>query len=182
MSFLENNKGSVVSELLFFVFIAVFVILPILSIILEQYVLLLKGQAIKDAIDMTNLAAYNVLKVTDKSETKIIASAEDIKKYYKPLLALNMNLNSDLSPKEDSIAEGTVEIVNVTVYPKGMNFPVTCPEGSSISRPSIHSVIKIPLKPTLFWNIYRLITGTTENRVKEYIAHVDTELPYNNPD
>ncbi|SHJ43553.1 hypothetical protein [Lutispora thermophila] len=179
---LKNNKGSVVSDILFYGFVIVFVVLPVFSVVFEQYILLLNAQAIKDAVDVTNLAAYNAMKVSDKSETKITADAEDIKNIYKTLLALNMNLNNDLTPKENSIAAGKVEIINVTVYPKGMSFPVTCPKGGTISRPSVHSIIKIPIKHTLFWNVYRFFTGTTDDGIKDYEAHIDTELPYNNPD
>jgi len=179
---IKNNKGSVVSDLLLLTLVFIFVVLPIFSIVLEQYILLLKAQAIKDAVDITNLSAFNAMKVIDKSETKITASANDIKNHYNPLLALNMNLNSDLTPKENSVAAGKVEIINVTVYPKGMSFPVTCPEGDIISRPSVHSVIKIPVEYTFFWNIYRFFTGSTNDGIRTHEAHIDTELPYNNPD
>lgn len=179
---LGNNKGSIVSGLLIFTLIAVFVILPLFSAVFEQYILLIKGQAIKDAIDVTNLAAYNAMKIPEKSETKITATANDIRSNYMPMLALNMNLNSNLTPKENSIANGAVEIVNITVYPKGIAFPVTCPKGGTIRRPSVHSVIKVPMKPALYWNIYKFITGATGDGMRDYNIHVDTELPYNNPD
>lgn len=181
-NFLEDQKGSIVSDLLIFTVIVVFVIFPIFSVAFEQHILLLKAQAIKDAVDVTNLAAYNAMKIPDKSETKITATVNDIRANYIPMLALNMNLNNNLTPKEDSIADGTVEIVNITIYPKGMSFPVTCPKGGTISRPSVHSVIKVPIKPTLYWNIHRFLTGATGDGIKDYIVHIDTELPYNNPD
>lgn len=179
---LNNQKGSIVSGLLIFTLAVVFVIIPIFSAVFEQHILLLKAQAIKDAVDITNLAAYNAMKVPEKSETKITATISDIRNNYIPMLALNMRLNNDLTPKEDSIAQGKVEIVNITVYPKGMSFPTTCPEGGTIRRPSVHSVIKVPIKPTLYWNIYRFLTGATGDGIKDYIVHIDTELPHNNPD
>ncbi len=179
---MKNNKGSVVSDFLLFILIIIFVVIPLFSSVFEQYVLLLKGQAVKDAIDITNLAAYNAMTITEKSENIITAAASDIKANYIPILALNMNLNSDLTPKENSIADGTVEIINITVYSKGMSFPITCPKGSIISRPSIHSIIKVPMKPSLYWNIYRFITGAIGDGMREYNIHVDTELPVNNPE
>lgn len=185
---LNNNKGSIVSDLLMFTFVLLFVILPIFSVVFEQYLLLLKGQAIKDAIDVTNLAAYNAMDIKAKSEKIIVAGRNQsevtitenkIKDMFKPLLALNMNLNNDLTPKENSIAAGTVEIVEVNIYPTGMSFPATCPKGGIINRPSVHSVIKVPLKPALYWNIYKYLTGDTGDGIKDYYIHVDTELPYN---
>ncbi|TAH61133.1 MAG: hypothetical protein EWM50_06175 [Gottschalkiaceae bacterium] len=188
---LKNNKGSIVSDLLIFIFVVLFIILPIFSVVFEQYLLLLKGQAITDAIDVTNLAAYNAMDIDAKSEKIIVAGRNQseitftesrIKDIFKPLLALNMNLNNDLTPKENSIAAGTVEIVEVKIYPAGMSFPIICPKGGNITRPSVHSVIKVPLKPALYWNIYKYLTGDTGDGIKDYYIHVDTELPHNNPD
>jgi len=179
---LKDQKGSIVSGPLIFALVVVFVILPIFGVAFEQHILLLKAQAIKDAVDVTNLAAYNAMKIPEKSETKITATISDIRANYIPMLALNMRLNNDLTPKGDSIAQGKVEIMNITVYPKGMSFPITCPEGGTIRRPSVHSVIKVPIKPTLYWNIYRFLTGATGDGIKDYIVHIDTELPHNNPD
>lgn len=179
---LNNNGGSIVSDLLIFTLVVIFVLLPIFSAVFEQYILLLKGKAIRDAIDMTNLAAYNAMKIPEKSESKITATVHDIDAIFKPMIALNMNLNSDLTPKENSIVDETVKIVNITVYPKGMSFPVTCPEGSTICRPTVHSVIKVSIKPALYWNIYKLLTGAEGDGIKDYMVHRDTELPYNNLD
>lgn len=187
-SILRNNKGSIVSDLLILTFVIVFVLLPIFSIVFEQYLLLLKGQAIKDAIDVTNLAAYNAMDIKAKSEKIIVAGRNQdeititenkIKNIFKPLLALNMNLNNDLTPKENSIAAGTVEIVEIKIYATGMEFPYVCPKGGTINRPSVHSVIKVPLKPALYWNIYKYLSGDTGDGIKDYYIHVDTELPYN---
>ena len=179
---LRSNKGSIVSDLLIFTLVVVFIILPLFSAVFDQYILLLKAQAIKDAIDVTNLAAYNAMKIPEKSETQITAAANDIRSNYMPMLALNLNLNSNLTPKENSIVNRTIEIVNITVYPKGMAFPVTCPKGGLIRRPSVHTVIKVSMKPALYWNIYKFLTGTAGDGMREYNIHVDTELPYNNPD
>ena len=179
---LKNNKGSIVSDMLMLTLVIIFVVIPLFGAVFEQYLLLLKGQAIKDAIDLTNLAAYNAMKIPEKSETEIKVTINDVKSNYIPMLVLNMNLNSDLSPKANSIAGGAVEIINITVYPKGMNFPVTCPEGGSISRPSVHSIIKVPIKPALYWNIYKFLTGSTGDGMRDCNIHVDTELPCNNPD
>lgn len=179
---LNNNRGSIVSDMLILALVVVFVILPIFSAVFEQYILILKAQSIKDSVDITNLAAYNAMKVPEKSETKITATVGDIRDNYTPMLALNMKLNSDLTPKADSIAESKVEIMNITIYPKEMSFPITCPEGGTIRRPSVHSVIKVPIGPTLYWNIYRFLTGSTGDGIKDYTVHIDTELPYNNPD
>lgn len=179
---LKNNKGSMVSDILILTLVIVFIVIPLFSAVFDQYFLLLKGQAVKGAIDLTNLAAHNAMKTSEKSETEIKLAINDIKSNYIPMLALNMNLNSDLSPEANSVADGAVEIMNITVYPKGMNFPVTCPEGGKINRPSVHSVIKVPIKPALYWNIYKFFIGGSGSGVKEYHIHVDTELPCNNPE
>lgn len=186
---LNNNKGSIVSNILVFTFVLMFVILPIFSIVLEQYILLLKGQAIKDAIDVTNIGAYNCMDIEAKSETIVVAGRnqserdfieEKIKDKFKDLLILNLNLNSDLTPKDNSVPDGKIEIIEVSVFPTGMAFPITCSGGGIITRPSIHSIIKIPIKPSLYWNIYRYLKNEKGDGLKDYYIHVDTELPDNN--
>jgi len=43
------------------VLIIVFVIFPVISVIFDKHIAAVKGQEIKDAVDITNIALYNSL-------------------------------------------------------------------------------------------------------------------------
>jgi len=169
------DDGSVVTQIILFAAISVFIILPVFSAVIEKYILMAKARVIRDAVDVTNISAYNALAAPELGKVMIGADSSKILENYKEILALNLNLNDSLEPESDSVAEGKTEILSLEVYSGG--FPVTCPDGEIITKPSVHSSIKVPVRPSLYRSIILNMLG------KEYIdivIHVDSEIPVNN--
>ncbi|MEM1724708.1 MAG: hypothetical protein QXW71_02900 [Thermoplasmata archaeon] len=170
----KGNKGSAAGTVVLFAAVLVFVVLPVMSVILEKNIMLAKGQIIKDAVDITNIASYTALKSTI-SEKVIDINNTKLYSVYTSMLAKNLNLNEDLTPKPNSVAEGPVTINSLIVYTSG--FPVVCPEGNTLVRPSVHAVITVPVKPSLYREVILSLLG------RQYIylkIHVDSDLPVNN--
>lgn len=172
---LKSNRGSSTAVVLISAMTVVFVVLPIFSAVIEKYIIFNKAQIIKDAVDMTNIASYNAINTHDLSRNIVTFDGEELDKIYRYLLAKNLRLDSDLFPAEGSIAGDRVRIESVAAYTSGL--PLTCPDGTEIKRPSVHSCVIVPVKPLL----YRHIILNALN--KEYIelkVHVDSEIPVNN--
>ncbi len=175
MNKFKCNKGSIVTEIVLMAAMLVFVILPIFSTVMEKYVLMEKARVIRDAIDMTNISAYNALAAKDLGKLTVDLSYSEALDIYKEMLIRNLKLGTDLNSKPDSIVEGRVEVLSLVVYSVG--FPVTCPDGAVITKPAVHSSINVPVKPSLYRGIILNMLG------KEHIdivVHVDSEIPLNN--
>lgn len=169
------EKGSTVADVIIFAFIIIFVILPILSFVLEKYIIANKAQIIRDAVDMTNVSTYNAINAGLLGMNAVQFDKAEADDVYKNMLIKNLNLHNDLSPDKNSIADGTVTIDSIIVYVNG--FPLKCPEEVIITRPTVHSRITVPVKPLLYRQILLNLLG------KQYIelkVHVDSEIPVNN--
>lgn len=169
------KRGSGVTDVIIIAGLIVFVILPILSVVLEKFTILPKGQLIKDSIDIANISIYNALSVPETSKAIVVPDNTEALNIYKRLLAENLNLNADLTPTSNSLAEGPVAIDSLIIYSGG--FPQVCPYGVILSRTTVHTVVTIPIKPSLYRAILLQLMG------KEYVelkVHVDTEIPVNN--
>ncbi len=175
MRLVSNKKGSVVTDIVLFAAVVVFVLFPVFAAVVEKYVMLAKGQVLKDAIDMTNVSAYYAMKVTDTSKTVTIPEQAEAHVIYMELLAKNLRLNDDLTPKENSIAEGPVEIESLIIYAGG--FPVSCANGTIMERVSIHSIVTVPVRPTLYRGLILQAVGKDFVELK---VHVDSDIPVNN--
>lgn len=172
---IDKRKGSAVVDVVIGAAILVFIVLPVFSGIIERYILQNKAQIIKDALDMTNISAYNALNAESLGQVEVNFEYSKMESIYRSLLAKNLNLQSDLYPMPQSIAEDKVCIDSLIIYTEGL--PALCPNGVSIKRPSIHSVISIPVRPSIYRELLLSIMG------KKYIelkVHVDSEIPVNN--
>lgn len=175
MPFRRGIKGSAVADAVIAATVLVFVILPVFSAIAEKYILNAKAQVIRDAVDITNISAYNALNPDDLGKARVNTSREKCLRIFKDMLARNLRLDDNLDPKPGSVAEGRVEIKSLEIYSTG--FPIVCPDGTAISRPSVHCTIMVPIKPSLYSSVVMNLLG------KEHIGivvHVDSEIPVNN--
>lgn len=170
-----SKKGAAAIDVILFAAISIFVIFPLFSFVIEKYVLSVKAQLIKDAADITNLAAYNAIQANNLGSGRIDLDMDKVEEIYSELLAKNLCLNDDLSPRHNSVAEGVVAVKSLAVYTDG--FPHTCPYGTAIEKPGIHSVITVPVKPMLYRQI---ILGMLGKEIIELDVHVDSEVPLNN--
>ena len=171
-------KGSGTMDVLIIGAIIIFVLLPVFSAIMERYMLLVKVQAIKDAVDLTNLSSYFAMETEILGKGDVSFDEDKLLGKYKEMLAKNLRLDDGLNPEEGSIADCQVRIESVVLYSEyNEDFPASCPEGASIMRPAVHSSIVVPVKPVFFAGIIKSLSG------KEYIelkVHVDSDIPINN--
>ncbi len=171
----KGVRGSAVLEVLLGVAMLVFVILPVFSAVMEKYILLEKSRIIRDAVDMTNISAYNALNTGELGKVQVNMTRSEAMRIFEEILAANLSLNYDLTPKPNSVAEEPVEVVSLEIYTVG--FPTTCPDGTIISRPSVHSSISIPIQPSLYRSVILNLLGKDHIDV---VVHVDSEIPLNN--
>lgn len=173
--FLRSNKG--VSSV-FYVFvlsgIIVFILIPLLSAVMDKYILQNKLQKIKDSLDITNIAVFNAI-VTEQYSIQVLSlDAPEVDSIYKRLLAKNLKLNEDLTPTESSVADGQVIVDEKVLY---ASVPNTCPYGTNIVRPTIHCKITVPVKPIL---LRRMVYEVLGKDLFNLNIHVDTEIPIDN--
>lgn len=170
-----DNKGSAGLDILLYAFaFLVFLAFPVYSVVMEKAVINIKSSEIIDAIDLANTAIYKDINVMDTSITVVDFNTE-IGNTYKKILAENLKLEPDMTPAENSVAEGTVIVNSVIVYPGG--FPLICPNGRTIDRPAVHSTVTVPVKPSLYRELILNMAGLPRF---ELVIHRDTELPVNN--
>jgi hypothetical protein len=171
----SRKKGSAVVDVVIGTAIVIFIILPIFSFVAEKFILLDKAQMIRDAVDMTNISAYNALLAGNLGKVQVSLSQSETEDIFRNLLAANLNLNPDLSPKSMSLAEGRVTIDSLEIYTSG--FPLHCPNGVEITRPAVHSSVNIPVKPSLYRRVILELLGRDNIDLK---VHVDSDIPVNN--
>lgn len=170
-----NGRGSAVVDVVIAAMLIVLVILPVFSAIVEKYILLNKVQIIRDAVDMTNISVYNAIKAGSLGKDTVDLDYPEAEYIFRTLLAANLNLDTGLSPKPQSLAEDTVAIDSMVIYTGG--FPHVCPNGTVITRPAVHSLVIVPVRPSLYRQVILNALG------KDYIemrVHVDSEIPLNN--
>ncbi|MGI6776689.1 MAG: hypothetical protein ACOX7R_01270 [Acetivibrionales bacterium] len=175
MKKVSTDKGSTTISILVCAMAIIFVIMPVFSSVIEKYLIFNKAQIIKDALDITNIAAYNAINAESLSMNSVMFDRDKLEGIYARLLAENLNLDSNFFPNEGSVADERVIIDSVIVYTDG--FPVTCPEGNLIKRPTVHSSVIVPVKPLLYGSV---IMDMLKKEYVELIVHVDSEIPVDN--
>lgn len=170
-----REKGSAVTQIVLMAAMLIFVIMPVFSAAIEKYILMEKARIIRDSLDMTNISAYNALSSADLGKVGIGAERSGVLEIYRQMLGMNLRLHDDLEPKPDSVAEGRVEVLSLEIYSSG--FPAQCPEGATVTRPTVHSSICVPVRPSLYRSIILKMLGRD---YVDIIVHTDTEIPVNN--
>jgi len=175
MMWQRSSKGSAAADVVIGVAVIVLVVLPVFSAVIERYIVLNKAQIIKDAVDMANISAYNAINAGNLSRNAVTFDSDKADEIYRFILAKNLHLDDTLSAKPNSIVEGTVNIESLILYTGG--FPLACPEGTYVEKPSVHSCITVPVKPALYRRIILDLLGRQHIELK---VHVDSEIPVNN--
>jgi hypothetical protein len=169
------QHGSSVVDVVIAAAMVLLVLVPLFSYVMEKYITLEKARIIRDAVDVTNLAAYNALNTKSLGSVSIDLDRDDIMKIYKELLCTNLNLDDAMNPGAGSVAEAAVSINSLEIYEAG--FPVVCSNGTKIIRPTVHSCIEVPVRPSLY---RKLILDMLGKNYVEIEVHVDSELIVNN--
>lgn len=166
------RRGSAMVDVIIGAAMIVFVILPLFSAVVERFILFNKAQIARDALDMTNISTYNSLNSAELGKTSVIFVSGETQQIYRDILSENLRLDNGMNPLPQSIAEGTVRIESIIIYTEGL--PAVCPNGTHLTRPSIHSCVSIPVRPSLYRQLLLDLIG------KDYLdmrVHMDTEIP-----
>ncbi|HHW32034.1 MAG TPA: hypothetical protein GXX20_10250 [Clostridiaceae bacterium] len=155
--------------------IIVFILFPMISAVIERYLINIKLQIIKDAVDITNISTYVSIDPEYLGRNLVIHDQSEVWEIYSKLLSSNLNLKEDLSPEDNSVAEEKVKVESIIIY-TGDN-PEKCPLGTDIRRPGVHSLITVPVKPSLYSQIILNLMGKNSIELR---IHVDSEVPVNN--
>lgn len=172
---LRDERGSAAAEAAVAAAMLVFLIFPVFSSVMERYILLEKARMIRDSVDMTNISVYNALNSTSLGKVRVDFSETEAREIFCELLGANLKLDEHLDPESGSVAEGRVEILSFEIYQDG--FPALCPNGAAISRPSVHSCINVPIRPSLYRGV---VLGLLGRDYIDVVVHVDSEIPVNN--
>lgn len=178
MKYLKDQRGSIgVNTVLIGVAIIVFVILPIFSVGVEYLRMNILGDTVKEAIDLSATSAYITLSVNRASEVDVSFNASEFGDVFEEYLKKNLSLNDDLSPKGDSMVDGSIRIVGYNFF-LGSALPYTDPEtGITYNRPFVDVELILPVKPVLFIEEIAKLAGKTEFEVT--VKHKVT-LPIDN--
>jgi len=171
----KNQRGYAVLDVILLASIVVFVIIPIFYYAIESYLISVKAQIIRDTVDMTNISAYEAIKAESLSGNIFEIDYEKMQSIYSNLLAKNLSLYGDMSPKPESVADEKVLIESLLVYNEGSH--ISCPNGTMLDRPSIHACVIVPVKPSLY---RKIILGKAGKEYFDLKIHVDSEIPIDN--
>lgn len=171
----RGERGSAAADVVIGAAIIVFIILPVFSTVMEKYIIFNKAQIIRDAVDMTNISTYSAINAGCLGVNLVTLDDEKVEEVYRRLLSENLGLNQNLAPDGQSIVEGTVSIDSIILYADG--FPLSCPDGTVIKRPAVHSSITVPVKPSFY---RRVLLGMLGKEYIELKMHVDSDIPVNN--
>ncbi len=169
-----NEKGSTLVDMLIFLFIIVFIVLPLFAAVVEGYLLLNKTQILRDAVDMASISSYIAINGSVLGRKEIKVDADMLSEIWSSFLATNLKLAPDLTPEKGSIVDGRVEILELEAYTSGL--PLVCSNGDRLLRPSIHSVVSFPVMPSLFGKMILKLSGCEYFKI---IIHIDSEIPMN---
>jgi hypothetical protein len=172
---IKRTRGSAAVDIIIGTAIIIFVILPIFSFIAEKYIIIVKTGAIKDAIDISCISAYNAIIPADASMNMIKFDNAVLEDKFRELLRENLLLDEEMEPLEGSVAAGKVTITSIAAINSG--FPCSCPEGTLLSRPSVHCCVVVPVEPSLYRQFLADILG---GRSVDLYIHQDTDIPVNN--
>lgn len=171
---MKDSRGSAIADVLIFAAVVVFVILPVFSVIMEKYLILNKAQIVRDAADMAGISVYNAINTSGLGKAGVDVTGTEAEDIYRRVLAENLRLDGSLRPLPGSLAADTVRIRSLLIYSHGL--PAACPEGVTLDKPSVHCVITVPVKPSLFRKYILRMFG------RQYVdieVHVDSEIPLN---
>lgn len=143
MQFWENRKGTASAVIgMIFVMIAMMLI----ALVFDTAFIFAKRDAIKQALDYSNMAVYRNLNEEKLAEGILEIDKTTAQDTFQEFLIENLRLDSSLNPLPDSLAAGPVEVEDFRVF-NSEDLPNTDGLGNLVTEVSVYSQIRIPLKP-----------------------------------
>jgi len=171
----KKEDGSSLTAVILLVIFVVYVFLPMFAAVIEKQIFSVRASDIRDSMEISCIAAYNSLNTGDLSKIAVTFDDDRLHQVFTEYLVKNLRLNNDLTPKATgSVAQGQVQISSIQEYISG--FPLTCPDGNVLNRPTIHVKIIVPIEPTLYKYTILDLLGVDKIYCN---VHLDVELPVN---
>ena len=143
---MKNNQGGLPIVLLWSV--VFFIVIILCTFVIEWYYMNVKSEVVKDALTFSALSVYKNIEQSQLQNGNLTLTNE-MKVTFNKYLAKNLNLNENLSSKENSIIIGKVEIDYMKIYEKD-DIEKTYPDGNIIEyKPSLFVRIKYDIEPIL---------------------------------
>ena len=171
----KNEKGEAITAVILFALFIVYIFIPIFAAVIEKQLFYLRAVEMRESMEIACLATYDSMRASDATKAVIDYDATKVNSTFKYYLSKNLNINSDLTPKSSGcIPQGIVTVNSINIYING--FPVAFPEGKYLTRPTVHAVITVPIKPTLYQYTVLSLLGVSTINCK---LHTDVEIPVN---
>lgn len=171
----RDNKGTVLVDVILFGALIVFVILPFISLILEWQIVIIKVQSIQDAVDLAAMATFGALENISYGKEGLNLNFDRLTEDYRRTLSENLRLDEDMNPEANSVVGNRVIIEELEIFTDG--FPANCSEGTLLTMPSVHTIIRFSIEPALYGAALLKLTG---REYFDFRLHIDSELPVNN--
>lgn len=143
MRFWDDRKGTASAVIgMIFVMIAMMLI----ALVFDTAFIFAKRDAIKQALDYSNMAVYRNLNEEKLAEGILEIDKTTAQDTFQEFLIKNLRLDSSLNPLPDSLAAGPVEVEDFRVF-NSEDLPNTDGLGNLVTEVSVYSQIRIPLKP-----------------------------------
>ena len=171
----SGKKGTVLVDVILFGALIIFVMLPLVSLILEWQIVIIKVQSIQDAVDLATLSAFGALENVSYGKDGLNLNYERLKEDYMKTLSDNLKLDGGMNPEDNSVLGGRVLIEELEIY--CADLPVNCSGGTLLTMPSVHIIIIFSIKPALYGAALLELSG---REYFDFRLHSDSEMPVNN--
>lgn len=143
MRFWDDRKGTASAVIgMIFVMIAMMLI----ALVFDTAFIFAKRDAIKQALDYSNMAVYRNLNEEKLAEGILEIDKTTAQDTFQEFLIKNLRLDSSLNPLPDSLAAGPVEVEDFRVF-NSEDLSNTDGLGNLVTEVSVYSQIRVPLKP-----------------------------------
>lgn len=143
MQFWRDRKGAasaVVGSII------LLVAMTLLALAFDTAFLYARRDAIKQALDYSNMAVYRDLNREKLADGILAIDKTAAQDTFREFLAQNLRLESNLTPRPGSFAAGLVQVVDFRVF-NPEDLPNTDGLGNPVNEVSVYSQIRVPVKP-----------------------------------
>jgi len=144
--------------------ITIMVAMMLFALAFDTAFLYARRDAIKQALDYSNMAVYRNLKRNKLADGIIEINETAGQDTFRQFLAQNLRLDGNLNPLEGSLAAGPVQIIDFKVF-NPEDLPNIDGLGNRVTEVSVYSQIRVPVRPVfsgLFTTVSILVAITTD--------------------
>jgi len=136
--------------------IIIFIAMLLLALVFDTAFLYARRDAIKQALDYSNMAVYRNLNREKLADSILEIDKTAAQETFREFLAHNLRLDGNLNPLPGSLAAGVVDIVDFRVF-NPEELPNTDGLGNPITEVSVYSQVMVPVKP-LFSGLFTTVS------------------------